>query len=249
MCYWPLIAVIIPHFIYILKEKSYAVRANFLSTVLAASFALFTSLFLFNILPQHWILSLPLIFSTVYLIGTAQVAVVNRHWQQPFQRIGELGVVAVSLILTYSASWNISDFWVPDRQSDVMTWGYIIAAVLLSVVVLLLAQAVKENARGKILLGVAPVVALAGVALRPGAVILCNIYFLIICLDRIQRGIKENKLRIINEGLLLLAIIIAVRFFDSQIDMVLKGLVLIILGAGFLAANVVFLRRKGGSHE
>jgi hypothetical protein len=116
-------------------------------------------------------------------------------------------------------------------------------------VIFYLIPAVKEKRTSDVMLGAVPVVAIAAFSLKPAAMVLCNIYFLVYCLLRIQLGVKTNKLRILNEGLLFLALLIALRFFDSEINLVIKGLVLIFLGIGFLTVNVLFARRKGGANE
>jgi hypothetical protein len=46
-----------------------------------------------------------------------------------------------------------------------------------------------------------------------------------------------------NAGLLVLAALIMARFFDSQFGFVIRGIAFIVLGVGFLAANVYLVRR------
>jgi hypothetical protein len=50
----------------------------------------------------------------------------------------------------------------------------------------------------------------------------------------------------VNSGMLMLAILIIARFFDSNIDFITKGAVFIVIGIAFLAANVMIARRIGG---
>jgi hypothetical protein len=49
----------------------------------------------------------------------------------------------------------------------------------------------------------------------------------------------------VNTGLLVLSALIIARFFDSDLSFLARGVAFILLGAGFLTANVVILRRKG----
>ncbi|MCX5707964.1 MAG: DUF2157 domain-containing protein [Candidatus Omnitrophica bacterium] len=247
--YWPLIAVIAPHFIYILKRDSFKVRLNLLSVFLAISTALFTSLLLGNILPHLWMISLPIIFAAMYLAGTHRFFSAIRDWQKPFYYIGELGVVVLLIILSYRWPWSNMDWMFFRRDSEYALWGYLLLLIGIAKVLFFLVSAVKEKRLSDVLLGAAPIVAIAAFSFRAAAMILCNIYFLVYCLERIQSGVRTNKLRILNEGLLLLALLIALRFFDSDINLVIKGLVLIFLGIGFLAANTLFIRRRGGANE
>ena len=44
----------------------------------------------------------------------------------------------------------------------------------------------------------------------------------------------------------MLAILIIARFFDSDISFIIKGLVFIIVGIGFLVTNAILARRMRG---
>jgi len=52
---------------------------------------------------------------------------------------------------------------------------------------------------------------------------------------------------VVNTGMLMLAILIIARFFDSEISFVIKGLVFIAVGIGFLVTNIVLVRQKRGA--
>jgi hypothetical protein len=74
--------------------------------------------------------------------------------------------------------------------------------------------------------------------------LLFNVYLFIVSVTRLIIGIRTNNLSVMNTGMLMLAALILARFFDSEIDFVIKGLVFIFIGIGFLTVNVVTLRRK-----
>ncbi len=248
--YWPLIAVVVPHFIFIIRQEGFAVRAKLLSSFLALSLALFTSLLLVWLSPQLWMIYLSLLFASMYLVGTHRFPAINRNWQEPFRRVGDLGVIVVSLILTYRWSWSTTSQWWAGRvQTFDVQRGLLLVMIFSVIALLLIIEAIKEKRFSNALIGSAPVVAVIGFSFPSAAMALYNVYFFIFSLDRILSGFRENKLRIVNEGLLLLALLIAVRFFDSEINLVLKGLVLIVLGAGFLVTNMMLIRRKGGANE
>lgn len=248
MLYWPLMALVVPHFARILYRKDYAVRAGFMSFVLAVSFALFHGIFLVKTLPQIWMISIPVLFSSMYLAGVLSFSEVNAHWKTSFSRVGEFGLIIVFLILTNKHVWGDS-FSFGEGNGLYATAGYTIILILLSAVILMLLQTLNRGMTEKLVLGCGAVAAVLAYALNPAGMIIMNAYFLVLSLDRVHRGVKENKLRVINEGLILLTLLIALRFFDSELDMVLKGLVLILMGAGFLAVNIIFLKHKGVGRE
>ncbi|MDD2702509.1 MAG: DUF2157 domain-containing protein [Candidatus Omnitrophica bacterium] len=250
LCYWPLMAVVAPHFISILKQKGFVVRANLFSSILALSLALYTASFMIWFMPHLWMVYLSLLFASMYLIGTRRFPAISHDWQIPFRRIGELGVIVVSLILTYRGAWSMIPYWDSRDMKPFEFQGGILLVIIYSIVTLLLViEAIKEKRFGNVLIGIAPVAAVAGFSFSSAAMVLYNIYFLIFSLERVRSGFRENKVRAVNTGLLLLILVVMLRFFDSGINLVLKGLVLILLGAGFLVVNMVVIRRKGGVNE
>jgi len=61
------------------------------------------------------------------------------------------------------------------------------------------------------------------------------------------RGVREQRLGVINGGMLMLSTLIAMRFFDGDYSFVIRGLVFMGVGTGFLMTNVVLIRRKGAT--
>jgi len=60
-------------------------------------------------------------------------------------------------------------------------------------------------------------------------------------------GQGYRNTQVVNAGMLMLAILIIARFFDSDIDFIMKGLVFIAIGIGFLVTNILLARRMGGA--
>jgi hypothetical protein len=101
------------------------------------------------------------------------------------------------------------------------------------------------------LFGALPLLALVGYAFGGTSVVfpmlLFNAYLLAVSVFRLMSGIRTNNLSVINTGMVMLSALVLARFFDSEINFVLKGLVFIFFGVCFLATNVIILRRKGGA--
>jgi hypothetical protein len=100
--------------------------------------------------------------------------------------------------------------------------------------------------------GAMPVVAAIGYFTASGreggvllATILFDIFLLVLGVGTLWRGLREDRLGAVNSGMLMLAALIVVRFFDSDLGFVVRGLAFIGVGIGFLATNVVLIRRKG----
>ena len=101
------------------------------------------------------------------------------------------------------------------------------------------------------LFGAVPILAILAYFLKGQSTVLpliiFNVYLLVLSLSRIVFGVRHNSLAVINSGMLILAMLIIARFFDSDIGFIIKGLVFIIVGIGFLAGNIILARRIGGA--
>ena len=79
----------------------------------------------------------------------------------------------------------------------------------------------------------------------PGTVaVLVNIILLFIGISYIQRGGDKNSLGLLNYGLLIITALIIARFFDTNISFVLRGILFVLVGAGFFAANYWLLQKR-----
>lgn len=62
----------------------------------------------------------------------------------------------------------------------------------------------------------------------------------------IARGSKTLKLSQLNYGMALIVSLIAIRFFDSAVSLLARGIVFILLGTAFLGINLYISRKKRG---
>jgi len=245
--YWLFIAALIPHFLMVLRDKSYPVRALLLSTFLTISVFVVTLNLFSRIFPGIWMVTYPLTCAVVYLLGVCSFKVSLNSWQEPLRKLGATGLVVVSFLLTYKWPWAQNDWWsISWMQGDYSAAGYAMIFILICAMVVLGFLVVKQK-REEALLGAAPAVAIIGLAMRPLAMPLFTLYFLGLSLQHIMTGVRRARLVTINSGLLMLAFLIGGKFFDSEINFVIKGLVMIGLGIAFLVVNVMFARRKGGA--
>ena len=76
------------------------------------------------------------------------------------------------------------------------------------------------------------------------AAIIANGIVLAIGLLEIKRGNQLNNLRILNFGLLIITLLIACRFFDTDFSFIVRGILFISLGLGFFLTNYVMLKKR-----
>ena len=76
------------------------------------------------------------------------------------------------------------------------------------------------------------------------AAALMNCYALWLGIDILARGIRSDSVARANFGLLLIAVLAISRFFDSELSFVTRGLGFILVGAGFLIANILMFKKR-----
>jgi uncharacterized membrane protein len=79
------------------------------------------------------------------------------------------------------------------------------------------------------------------------AATIINCYTLLLGIDILGRGIRTNSIARANFGLLLIAALAIARFFDSDLSFVTRGIGFIVVGAGFLVANIVLFKKRGAT--
>lgn len=83
------------------------------------------------------------------------------------------------------------------------------------------------------------------------SVVLYNAYVFVIGVSTIVYGIRNKHMGITNGGLLIISLLIIVRFFDTDMPFMVKGLSFIIVGIGFIVSNVMLIKKQKevNSHE
>jgi peptidoglycan/LPS O-acetylase OafA/YrhL len=76
-----------------------------------------------------------------------------------------------------------------------------------------------------------------------------NIILFVIGVGFIAFGVKNTSLLTANIGMVSICALIVMRFFDSDMDILLRGIVFRVLGTAFLLANLRILRVKKQSKE
>lgn len=85
---------------------------------------------------------------------------------------------------------------------------------------------------------------LVGLASPGLAAILMNVALLVIGVFTVKAGTEQNSLRRMNLGLTVLGATIMLRFFDSDLSFVVRGLVFVAIGSGFLYMNLRMVRNR-----
>lgn len=253
--FWPLAAVIIPHFLWALRQEIYALRTTILSLIMIICVSFATGFSLGKTWPGSWVIIFPSMYSIFYFLGCLKVTQITTNWQRPLRFIGSIGLFTLAFLLTFRDAWTYFGNYSCELDRNIFNINaipdYIITFAIIVMAMLLFYDNVKRKNWTIALFGAVPLLGILGYLMNVQSMYVSlsifNVYLLILSISRIIAGVRSNNLTIINIGMLMLAILIIARFFDSDINFIIKGLAFIIVGSGFLVTNIVLTRRMGGA--
>ncbi len=250
--YWLLVGLVVPHFWSALKKDPYSQQALLLSWTYSLIFCFGLGSSLQRIIDNWWIIIFSSGFAVLYLAGALQSTVGSNYRQRPFYSIGVAGISIFSLILTYEEPWKSVDWswhWNHYHSFDLISC-YFLLFILVITAIWLLVLAARKKQPSLIAFGAFPILAILGHAANTYdsgpflGVAIFNAYVFILGMMTVYKGIKQNRLGIVNCGMALLAALIVIRFFDSNYGILERGLAFIVVGSAFLITNFILMRRK-----
>jgi uncharacterized membrane protein len=190
-----------------------------------------------------WVAAYTGAFAVCVLAGKTEGAPIG---QRPFYVVGMVGGTVVALILTFADAWDHMAF--ATASSTAKTVDALLAgAVWLAGATLLARRPVSLRAE--------PVVTWPLVATVPGlalaawtghgalAAALMNLVVLGAGAIDLAAAVRWNRLARLNRGLALVSAVIILRFFDTDLSFLWRGVAFIALGLVFLGVNVWMNRR------
>ena len=253
--FWPLAALLAPVAWVWIRENRFQPRVYVLFWGSALCLCVATGVSMEKILPGLWIIVYAALLSLLYLAGSFWFKEAASWWQKPLQMVGGIGSAILIFLLSFQWPWESVGWHFYRAGSKYHEWAsaadYVLAVALPIAAVCLWATCIRRGRRNQFFLGAFPVVAVLGYAaaalthdeLLPA--LLLNVYLLALALHELVGGFRTRRSGQVNGGMLLLSALIVARFFDSDLDFLLRGLVFILLGIGFFVVNLVLLRRKG----
>ncbi|MEO1547008.1 MAG: hypothetical protein AAFU74_09720, partial [Bacteroidota bacterium] len=162
--------------------------------------------------------------------------------------IGFVGAVFVLMLLTFSWYWEDLMRKEPSMGDLVASQEFWVLCFLVIGATILLYKRGKQEG-WKNILPLEPIYLLVILTFFIGlfsliAVILINILVLALGVLTIRNGAVRNHLGILNLGLVIITVLIACRFFDTDLSFVARGLLFVSVGAGFFMANYLMLKKR-----
>ena len=186
------------------------------------------------------------LFGLFYLIGNADYFNRNRLFANPFLIIGALGTIVILLM------WSFDWLWYEARKTGSGNFFYspfsYISLLLMAAGIFFIVKRKKRSEDLYDPIGWTMYVFAAAVLLlannQPLGLLIINLWVLAIAIWYIRKGAIQNHLGILNFGLLIIASLAILRFFDDSIPFELRGLFFLLTGIGFFVANYLLLKKR-----
>ncbi|HKH63417.1 MAG TPA: DUF2157 domain-containing protein [Flavitalea sp.] len=189
------------------------------------------------------------LFSIYYIFGQSIYFRENRLFLNPFIIAGILGPIIIFLIWSYEGIWESLQGSTTSYFKDMFRSGffYISSMLLLIHIYLSLKFSKGENItfdpmRVTVYVLMACVLLFARVPLI--GLLITNGWIPVIALFFIRRGAIRDHLGILNFGLLVIASLALLRFFDDSIGFIWRGLFFLTTGISFFLANYLLLKKR-----
>lgn len=257
LAFFPMALLAAPYAVAAVFRRPHGVKAFNLALFGAVALAAGLHIAVAPALDELGVILVAALTTAYYLVHTADDAERPAAWTWPFRLIGAGGQIVLAIILTYGGAWRelAREFSLFPDAADwlegLIAWAAILALFALSAGLLL--RAVLAQRYWKIVPGLLPalvIFCLAYVSLTDDdllPVVVFNAFILTLGIAAIAYGVQENRLFVVNWGILIVAALVTARFFDSDMSFVVRGVAFIVLGSAFLAVNVLWLRRKGNA--
>ena len=248
--YWGLLLLVLPYYYLLFRKKR---ESNFFTvhnwfiplsvvTVLG-TVALDTE--------ELMVVAYMSLFGLLYVIGNTPFIREQKIMNNGYLVLGSLGTVAMLLTMSFNFFWEdiLDETFL---EGDLLSSPEFFATLILTLLALSLLIYQKLKYKPFDVKPVEPVFLLFIIIFfigiySPIAVILINILVLAIGIMTIREGAKLNHLGILNYGLLIVTGLIICRFFDININFVLKGVLFVAVGFGFFFANYWMVRKRRGT--
>jgi hypothetical protein len=193
------------------------------------------------------------LLSSMSLMGI-QLYGIRSGWNNPPKMFGLIGIAVLAYVFTFSDAWydigwsHIRTGWRYRAWGPWLDGG--ITLIFLAGWALAAFKANKQNTTETIVIALLPLFAIAcfltgsaGDADGLNALIF-NIFMFVFGIMYVVAGCRNTRLRQLNGGMAVLALLLVTRFFDADFGYMARGIVFIVLGACFLTVNLVMARRK-----
>jgi hypothetical protein len=245
--YWLLLLAAVPHLLKNMYLDKNLLRARLLGWVFAMSFVFAWFRLMDYGYDSYNLIATGIFIAAFYLLGERIYHEREQIVYKPFQFV----TVCIAFVLLMILGYDWPDITLVAQEMAMGTKQifFLVATILAGLTYLYLVfKDWKEGRRLNYFIILLPVFLVIGIMLsnqasKAAAIVLANAYLFGFGLYYIKYGIETHRLSLVNLGMFFISALIVARFFDTDWSFVIKGLVFILLGIGFLYVNVVLAKR------
>ena len=238
----PLLAAFVPFYLQQAERQGGSIGFWWLSLFAALAFGTCSQLFYREWTIAH-VLALVALSASFTLVPWLSPKAELRTW--PWVLVGGMGQLVLFFIFSFRNVWEeLLQKPIGHLGGDLAPIAGLLAIVVAAYIMAARRRRLLERwpyPEGFLLFLAACLVALASPAL---AAVLTNLALLAMGVVTVRQGIEQGSLRRMNLGLAVLSQTILLRFFDTDLSFVVRGLVFIAIGAGFLYLNLRLVRQR-----
>ena len=242
--YVPLMLVVLPAYLKLMRrDNNLFILHNWFAAV---SFAFVLGTFSENNHYQWVFLGYLSLACVYYLIGMGKLFDHRPLYANPFLLLAMIGIVCILLGWTYQFAWTFDIFDQSKRISGV--FPIVLGLLFLLATAMLIRRYIRKEWSGISPVEFSGYVFLVAILFQSDdgklSTTLMNLWVLMLGLYFTRKGSIRHHLGILNLGLLIIAALAVLRFFDDEIPFVWRGIFFLATGIAFFVANYVVIKRK-----
>gem|GEM_PF-192805 len=243
--YWGLLLAIIPYYITVWKSNLESPTLKTLHWLLPLSMVF--SLFKFMHDGPQLLSTFLAVCILFYQIGLYLYHHNRIHLNNSYRTIGMIGSIIILFIGSFSGFWSeiSTESSTMPLLSSIYFWIGI--TCFIAAIVLLLLNNKSSQSIHKIILTICVLLAYPLFFIDVPIfikVIVINLMILMIAVSNIKDGFNQSKLSVMNLGMIYITILIICRFFDFDISFIIRGIVFVLIGLAFFAANYILINQN-----
>ncbi len=240
--YYLYLAAILPHYLYLIKEKSTS-NITFIHHWVVAISLLVCTATLANTAAYTLFLLYMALFTFFYSLGKSHYFNKTPSWANAFSIVSQAGIFIILIILSFDNVWEgISREY--DIEKIVFSIEFLMTLIyaVLFLFFYITNQVFKAEHLLDFFLIITPFAFIFIMNVKYPSFFI-NLLTFALGLMVIVRSIRQESLASLNFGLLMISILILCRFFDTEMSYLIRGLVFALLGIAFFVTNYFMIRK------
>ncbi len=241
--YWLFLGLMVPHYYSQLKQHPSGNFTTFLSWLLVISLTI--SLGMIGNKIEEWTMAAYVsMFCGFILLGELSPFSKNKLFKNPSRFVGNAGLAILLLITSFKWFW---EEFTPNQNythPEFLLFGTLCLGTLALAIYSVNKLSWKNlDYKGLIFIPFF-ILFLVGNSIPLFTQICINVLVLGLAIFTISKGARTDSIGILNYGLLIFTALVFCRFFDTNMSFVLRGLLFILVGSSFFAANYFLIKKR-----